>query len=233
MTSSAVLHARVRECDRLLPRPGSVPSSTLPTVPWREFCDPDGPWLRRCVEEWQQRGGFRHRRAGIVLVAFRFGWLACCATVPECHLGAPVPALDELRVAVTDEGRLSGLRPTAEPLESPSPQQWWRQVEAAFVPLTEGLHALGGPAPDSHEYWGNPVGLLGAVLWRLDCAGLPGDAVATARALRAATGREHLLDIDERRVPWARRSTCCQWWRANGTGYCSECVLWNSAARRA
>ncbi|MEV6230490.1 hypothetical protein AB0L88_21785 [Saccharopolyspora shandongensis] len=229
--SPAVLLGRLRECDRLLPRPGTIRSPTLPTVPWAEFCDPAGPWLARCVEEWQERGEFRHRRAGIVLVAFRFGWLACCATVPEYHLGAPLPALDGLRVAITTEGRLSGLRPTGE-LEQSSPQLWWDQLRRAFEPLTEGLHALGGPTPESPEYWGSPVGSIGTVLWRLQRSGLPGDAIATARELRAATGRERLLDIAPERDPWPRRTTCCQWWRKPGSGYCEECVLWNSPNRR-
>ncbi|TDD35902.1 hypothetical protein [Saccharopolyspora elongata] len=38
--SPAVLLGRLRECDRLLPRPGTIRSPTLPTVPWAEFCDP-------------------------------------------------------------------------------------------------------------------------------------------------------------------------------------------------
>ncbi|RKT82265.1 hypothetical protein SAMN05421805_111183 [Saccharopolyspora antimicrobica] len=226
--SPAVLAGRVRECDRLLPRPGTVPVSGLPTTPWAEFCDPAGPWLPRCVEEWQERGGFRHRRAGLVLVAFRFGWLAACATVPEFHLGAPVPSLRDLRVAITAEGRLSALRPaTSQPVTA---QQWWQDLAEAFEPLTEALHALGGPPPESHEYWGNPVGSVGTVLWHLQRAGLPGDAIATARELLGATNREHLLDIAPDRDPWPRRTTCCQWWRAGG-GYCDECVLWNSASR--
>ncbi|MDA3625325.1 hypothetical protein [Saccharopolyspora oryzae] len=227
--SPAVLSGRLRECDRLLPRPRTVPSSSLPTVPWAEFCDPAGPWLSRCAAEWQERGGFRHQRAGIVLVAFRFGWLACCATVPEHYLGAAVPSLRDLHVAVTAEGRLSALRPSGAEAGR-TPQEWWRDLAEAFEPLTEALHALGGPCPESHEYWGNPVGSVGTVLWRLQRAGMPGDAIATARELLAATGREHLLDITPTRNPWPRRTTCCQWWRAGG-GYCDECVLWNSASR--
>ncbi|GAA2801370.1 hypothetical protein GCM10010470_40530 [Saccharopolyspora taberi] len=222
-----MLRGRLRECDRLLPRPGTTPLNP-PAIAWEEFCDPDRPWLSGCVEEWQRRGGFRHRRAGIVLVAFRFGWLACCATVPEHHLGAPVPSLSGLRVVVNDEGRLTTLRPTGR--APGGADQWWRQLREAFEPLTEALHALGGPRPDSHEYWGNPVGLIGPVLWRLQQAGIPGDAPATARELRAATSRPELLDIDERLRPWARRRTCCQYWRGTG-GYCDECVLWNSASR--
>ncbi|MGW3467812.1 (2Fe-2S)-binding protein [Saccharopolyspora sp. NPDC000995] len=229
--SRAVLLGRLRECDRILPRPGTIRSPSIPTVPWDDFCDPAGPWLACCVAEWQERGGFRHHRAGVVLVAFRFGWLACCATVPEYHLGVPLPSLAGLRVAVTAEGRLSGLRPTGDQLGESSPQQWWAQLCRAFEPLTRALHALGGPAPESQEYWGNPVGSLGTVLWRLQRCGLPGDAMATARELRAATGREHLLDIDPERDPWTRRTTCCQWWRNPGSGYCEECVLWNSRSR--
>ncbi|GAA4887646.1 hypothetical protein [Saccharopolyspora cebuensis] len=230
--SAAVLRGRLRECDRLLPRPGSVPPGDRPVVPWAEFCDPAGPWLRGCAEEWQRRGGFRHHRAGLVLVAFRFGWLACCATVPEYHLGAPVPALSGLRVVVGPDGRLSALVPGDEHVAAPEPASWWRSVAAAFRPLAGALHALGGPRPGSHEYWGNPVGGLGTVLWRLQRAGMPGDAQATARALRAATGRAELLDLDADREPWVRRRTCCQWWRREGGGWCAECVLWDSAARQ-
>ncbi|WP_249124701.1 hypothetical protein [Saccharopolyspora erythraea] len=230
--SAAVLRGRVRECDRLLPRPGTVPHSDVPTVGWREFCDPAGPWLGRCVEEWQERGGFRHRRAGIVLVAFRFGWLACCATVPEYHLGVEIPSLEGLRVVVSGEGRLSALRTTGALPAEAGPADWWRQLSDAFTPLAEALHALGGPEPGSHEYWGNPVGSIATVLWRLQRGGMPGDVVRSARELRAATGRAELLDIDpDRDGPWMRRRTCCQWWRGTG-GYCDECVLWDSSARK-
>lgn len=231
MTSTAVLTGRLRECDRLLPRPGSFPTPDRQTVPWHEFCDPGGPWLHRCIEEWQQRGEFRHHRAGIVLVAFRFGWLACCATVPEQHLGLPGPALSGLRVAITDEGRLSGLRPDPDRAGRADEQQWWADLRAAFAPLAAALRDSGGPSTDSHEYWGNPVGSIGTVLWRLHRAGMPGDAAATARRLRATTGAEHLLDIDEQRSPWTRRRTCCQWWRKRDGGYCDECVLWSSRSR--
>ena len=238
--STAVLNGRLRECDRLLPRPQSIPGDRRPpdesTVTWEEFCDPDRPWLSRCVEEWQERGGFRHHRAATVLVAFRFGWLACCATVPEYHWQVEMPSLAGLRVALGSGGRLSALRPTGA-LRRPAgtavpPEQWWQDLSAAFTPLTEALNALGGPAPDSHEYWGNPVGLAATVLWRLERAGMPGDLVGAARELVTATGRSELVRIDaERGRPWVRRSTCCQWWRAGG-GYCAECVLQDSPTRQ-
>ncbi|WP_328795848.1 hypothetical protein [Halosaccharopolyspora lacisalsi] len=230
-----MLSGRLRECDRLLPRPGSVPAERAePTVSWPEFCDPDGPWLSRCAEEWQERGEFRHHRAGLVLVAFRFGWLAACATVPEHHFGAALPSLEGLRVSVDDGGRLAGLRLTGEAVEAPiSERRWWEEVSAAFAPLTEALHALGGPKPGSHEYWGNPVGLVGTVLGRLERAGMPGNVMESARRLSAATGRPELLRIDpELSGTWARRRTCCQWWRRTGGGYCAECVLHDSPRTR-
>jgi hypothetical protein len=165
-----------------------------------------------------------------VLVSFRAGWLACCATVPEHHLGAPLATLSGLRVVVGEGGRLTALHLTGDPRDHSTADDWWRQLETMFTPLVEGLHALGGPLPDSQEYWGNPVGLLGVVLWRLQRGGMPGDHVATARELRAATGKDHLLDIDESASCWARRRTCCQVWRGEN-GYCAECVLWRSPKR--
>lgn len=228
----AVLLGRLHECDRLLPRPSRTPTETVTRVRWAEFCDPAGPWLPTCVEEWQERGGFRHRRAGLVLVAFRAGWLACCASVPEYHLAASIPALSTLDAMVDEHGRLRALSTTEVAVE-PDADRWWQEMRAFFAPLAESLHTLGGPPPSSHEYWGNPVGLLGTVLWRLQRAGLPGDAVHSASELRAATGLPELLDLDrEPPGPWARRRTCCQWWRRAGGGYCDECVLWSSRSRQ-
>lgn len=227
----AVLRGRLRECDRQFPRPGSNPYPPPTTVPWREFCDPNQPWLARCVEEWQQRGDFQHRRGALVLVAFRVGWLLNCASVPEMHLGGVVPQLDEMRAGIGERGQLTTLLPTQEAALG-APEDWWHQLHNAFVPLCTGLHELGGPVPNSHQYWGNLVGLLGAVLWRMHQAGLPGNTLETAHRLRAATGAEQLLQLDGQANPWMRRTTCCQWWRS-GANYCVECVLWDSHSRNA
>lgn len=227
--SPAVLSGRLRECDRQFPRPGSNPLPPAETVPWREFCDPEQPWLAGCIEEWQRRGGFRHHRAGVVLVAFRYGWLVCCATVPEYHLGGAPARLDTMSVGLGTSGNLARVIPTGETVAATA-RSWWQQVRSVFEPLCAGLHALGGPSPDNHQYWGNAVGLMGAVLWRMHRVGLPGDVLSTAHELRAATEAEGLLRLGDTARPWIRRTTCCQWWRS-GANYCAECVLWDSAER--
>ncbi|WP_199439169.1 (2Fe-2S)-binding protein [Umezawaea beigongshangensis] len=216
-------------CDEVLPR-----RADGPVVPWAEFCDPDAEHLRRCAQEWQRRGGFAHRRAGIVLIAFRAGWLGCCATVPEIHFGLPLPALSSAGAVLGEGGRLAGLRfgdPVDDGGDGDRSALWWRETEAFFAPLARGLAAIGGPRADAAELWGNPVGLIGAVAARLASAGAPGDLLGTARALRDATGRAGLLSLRGTGDDWtARRRTCCQWWRAGGD-YCAECVLHDSPAR--
>ncbi|PRY42767.1 (2Fe-2S)-binding protein [Umezawaea tangerina] len=213
--------AHLARCDRLLPRSASGRS-----VPWSDFCSPDGPWLTGCVDEWQARGGFTHHRAAVVLVAFRAGWLACCATIPEVHFGLPVPDLATASAVLGPDGGLAGLSTRrSHPLDA---RGWWHGVEAFFAPLARSLTAMG--ARDA-ELWGNPVGLIGAVARRMADGGLPGDLLATASALRDATGRPGLLTLAGTADDWrARRRTCCQWWRAGG-GYCAECVLHDSPAR--
>ncbi|SHG62720.1 (2Fe-2S)-binding protein [Streptoalloteichus hindustanus] len=222
-------------CSEVLPRPVAAPGPDHILVDWREYCDPAVRWLRACVEEWQERGQFRHHRAGTVLVAFRAGWLATSATVPEYHLGAPLPSLAGARAVLDSEGRLmhlslSGSDQVLSDADA-SADAWWSELHQFFAPLAEGLAAVGGPPADSDQYWGNPVGLVGEVLRRVATLGAPGDVRASAHRLRAASGREHLLVL--RNHPdgsWSRRRTCCQWWRRDG-GYCTDCVLHDSPVR--
>ncbi|HEX6343114.1 hypothetical protein [Umezawaea sp.] len=209
-------------CDELLPR-----AAVGEAVPWRDFCSAGGPHLTTCVEEWQRRGGFRHHRAAVVLVAFRAGWLACCATVPEVHWGLPVPVLASADAVLGPDGRLAGL--AVRERRPVDVRGWWADVDAFFAPLARSLVALGAR---EKELWGNPVGLIGAVAARMAAGGVPGDLLATATAMRAATGRAELLTLTGTAEGWrARRRTCCQWWRAGG-GYCGECVLLDSPSRR-
>ena len=206
-------------------RPRPVDGGTI--VPWAEFCDADRGWLTGTVRRWLQVGGFDHHRAGTVLVMFRASWLTLCATIPEHHLGLPLPSLTSARAAVDDDGMLDGLVPDDEPAGQP----WWPTVCEFLTPLTRGLAAIGGPPPESDQYWGNAVGLIGEVLRRMASDGAGGDVMATATALRAATGREDLLDFAAAETGlWSRRRTCCQLWRC-GAGYCTECVLHNAPRR--
>jgi hypothetical protein len=220
-------------CTRSLTRPGAA--SAADEVDWWEFCDPAAGRLSRSAREWQRLGGFRHHRAGTVLVVFRASWLALCATIPEYHLGLPVPSLLGTRVAIGHGGLVEGLvlseKDHSPVAGSDRAHRWWRDITTFIAPLTRGLAALGGPSPDSDQYWGNAVGLIGEVLRRLAADGADGDPLATAMELRAATGRDDLLEV--RATPrglWSRRRTCCQLWRC-GAGFCTECVLHDAPAR--
>jgi hypothetical protein len=159
---------------------------------------------------------------------FRASWLALCATVPEYHLELPVPSLATARAAVDGQDMLRGL--VLAP--SSTTRSWWSEVVAFLAPVTDGLAALGGPPPESDQYWGNAVGLIGEVLRRLAADGAGGNVLATAIELREATGREDLLDVRATsKGLWSRRRTCCQLWRANA-GCCTECVLHNAPRTR-
>jgi len=209
-------------CDDLLPR-----KTTGKPVPWHEFCSPDAPHLTACAAEWQQRGTFTHHRAALVLIAFRAGWLACCTTIPEVHLGLPVPVLTSANALLGPDGRLAGL--AAGERQPMNAHEWWSDVNAFFTPLARSLVALGAR---EKELWGNPVGLIGTVTARMASGGVPGDLLATATTLRAATSRTDLLTLSGTAENWqTRRRTCCQWWRASG-GYCTDCVLQDSPSRR-
>lgn len=212
-------------CTRSLAR---APGHPAKLVPWAEFCRPDSQLLAGNASEWQRLGGFHHHRAATVLVAFRASWLALCATVPEHHLGLPIPSLTTARAALDDRGMLQGLV-----LGRSGPgDDWWTAVSDFLSPLTEGLAALGGPPPESDQYWGNAVGLIGEVLRRMAADGAGGNVLDTALELRNATGREDLLDL--RAAPQglhSRRRTCCQLWRANA-GTCTECVLHDAPRSR-
>lgn len=212
-------------CTRSLAR---APEHPEKLVPWSEFCRPLSGLLSCNVREWQRLGGFQHHRAATVLVAFRASWLALCATVPERHLGLPIPSLAAARAAVDDRGMLQGL--VLDPQNTAN--SWWTTVSGFLSPLTEGLAALGGPPPDSDQYWGNAVGLIGEVLRRMATDGAGGNVFDTAVELRNATGRDDLLDLSSTpRGLRSRRRTCCQLWRANA-GCCTECVLHNAPRSR-
>ncbi|MFB9432392.1 (2Fe-2S)-binding protein [Streptoalloteichus tenebrarius] len=214
-----------------MPRPLSSAGPDDVLVEWREYCDPDGPWLRACVEEWQRQGHFRHHRAGTVLVTYGAAWLVACATVPEYHFGEPLPSLANARAVIDEHGLLAHLSLTGEDSGVTDADGWWAEVSGLFTPLTEGLAALGGPPAHSDQYWGNAVGLTGDVLRRIESLGAPGDVRATADLLRKASGREHLVSLrDFPDGSWSRRRTCCQWWRS-GSGYCGDCVLQDSPSR--
>lgn len=211
-------------CTRSLAR---APEHAEELVPWAEFCHPLSDLLSCNVSEWQRLGGFQHHRAATVLLMFRASWLALCATVPEHHLGLPLPSLTTARAAVDDRGMLQGL--ALDPRITGN--HWWTTVSDFLAPLTEGLAALGGPPPESDQYWGNAVGLIGEVLRRMADDGAGGDVLGTALELRSATGREDLLDLSATpRGLHSRRRTCCQLWRADA-GCCDECVLHNAPRR--